>query len=242
MMIKLIQAEYIKGKHSFAKKCLFVFPLLVSVLAVVLMGGSLTQIGAYNWWYMMFLPVCVAFICIHLIEPEKKMHFFNLSILPIQKEKLWISKVYIGFCYLIIGNLVLFLLTTLSGALFGAQYSILRGIAAALVLSITWAWQIPLGMFLTTKFNSVITFLGIVILNILCSTQNIAGGNLWFIPFAIPSRLMAAILGINPNGVPMTLDSPLHNPNVILPGIIITTILFIISVIATKKWFNRSGE
>lgn len=241
-MVNLIKSEYIKGRRSFGRKCLVFFPLLVALMAIVLMGGAFIQVGAYNWWYMMFLPTCVALICINLTEPEKRMHFFNIAILPVQNKEIWLAKVCAGCCYLFTGNLIVFGLTTISGVFFGTQYPVLRGIVAALVLTVTWAWQIPLGMLLSIKFSSVVTFLGILGVNVICSIQTIAGGDLWFIPFAIPARLMAPILGINPNGVPMTADSPLHDFSVIMPGILITTILFAILLILTKNWFNRRSE
>lgn len=241
-MINAIRSELIKGRHSFGRKILFFFPLLVALMAIILMGGALTQVGAYNWWYMMFLPVTVALVCINLIEPEKRMQFFNVAILPAPKGRIWLAKVWTGCCYIFIGNIIVFGLTTVSGLFFGSQYPVWRGIAAALVLSVTWAWQIPLGMLLSFKLNSVVSFLGILGVNIVCSFQNIAGGRLWFIPFAIPARLMAPILGINPNGVPMAPDSPLYDTGVVLPGILITAALFAVSLLLTKSWFNDRSE
>lgn len=241
-MVNLIKSEIIKGRRSSGRKSLVLFPLLVALMAIVLMGGEFTQVGAYNWWYMMFLPTVVALACINLTGPEKRMQFFNVAILPMPKGNVWLAKVWAGCCYIFTGNLIVFGLTTLSGAFFGAQYSLLRGIAAALVLTVTWAWQIPMGMFLSTKFNSVVTFLGILGINVICSIQTIAGSRLWFIPFAIPARLMAPILGINPNGVPMAPDSPLHDFSVVLPGILITAALLVISLLLTKNWFNGRSE
>lgn len=241
-MINLIKSELIKGRRSSGRRSLVVFPLLVVLMAIVLMGGEFTQVGAYNWWYMMFLPTVVALTCITLIEPEKRMRFFNVAILPMPKGNVWLAKVWTGCFCMFISNLMVFGLTTISDIFFGSPYSIWQGMAAALILTVTWAWQIPLGMFLSSKLNSVVTFLGLLGINVICSSQNVAGGNFWFIPFAIPARLMAPLLGINPNGVPMSADSPLHNFHVMLPGILITAALFVVSLLLTKIWFNGGGE
>lgn len=238
-MGSLIRAEYIKGRRSFSRKSFVVFPLLVALLAIALMGGRFTQIGAYNWWYMMFLPACVALLCNGLITPEKQLQFFNVDILPIPRARLWLAKVCVGCGYLFAANCTVFVFTTMSGAVFGAQYAVWRGISAALVLTVTWAWQIPVGMLISARFSPVLTFLGILSANVLCSFQTIAGGDWWFIPFAIPARLMASILGVNPNGVPMTSDSPLHDTSVLLPGLLITATLFGFSLLLTTKWFKR---
>lgn len=238
-MTKLIQGEFIKGRRSFGRKSLILFPLLVSLMAIFLMGGQLTQIGAYNWWYMMLLPTVAALVCINIINPDKRLDFFNTSILPLTQAKVWQAKIWTGCFYVLLANSVVFGLTTLSGSLFDAQYPVWRGLVAGLVLTITWLWQIPLGMFLAAQFNSIVTFLSILVLNIGFSTQNIAGGSLWFIPFAIPARLMAALIKINPNGVPMDTASPLHDSIVILPGIAITSILFVLLYLLTTKWFSQ---
>lgn len=238
-MINLVKSEWIKGRHSFVRKSFVIFPLLVTLMAIFLMGGALVQSGAYNWWYIMLLPITVSLICISLTESDKKMCFFNIAILPVPKGKVWIAKIETGVLYLVIGNGIVFAMTALSRFFFDSQYSILQGLIATLVLSITWAWQIPLGMFLSTKFGSVATFLLLLGTNIVCSTQDIAGGRLWFIAFGIPARLMAPILGMNPNGVLLESDSLLWNTNVIFPGIFITIILFIVMLFLTKIWFER---
>jgi hypothetical protein len=48
-MVNLIKSEYIKGRRGAGRRGMIIFPLLVALMAVVLMGGSLTQVGAYNW-------------------------------------------------------------------------------------------------------------------------------------------------------------------------------------------------
>ncbi|MGM0214879.1 lantibiotic immunity ABC transporter MutE/EpiE family permease subunit [Enterococcus sp. AZ109] len=241
-MGKLIYAEYIKGRRSFGRRSLFFFPLLIALLAIFLMGGQFTQIGAYNWWYMTLLPTVTALVCINLINPDKRWAFFNLAVLPVAQTKIWQAKLWTGCSYLLVANFIVFGLTTLSGLLFGGQYPLWRGLAAGIVLTLTWLWQIPLGMFLATRFHSIATFLSLLGLNIVFSIQDFAGGSLWFIPFAIAPRLMAAILGINPNGVPMTADSPLHDTRVILPGLVISLILFLIFSWLTTKWFGNRRD
>lgn len=238
-MGSLIKSEYIKGKRSFGRKSLFIFPLVVTCLAIVLMGGQLTQIGALNWWYMMFLPATIALVSTNSITVEKNNEFFNVDILPYAKNKVWNAKIWVGVSYIFLANMFIFLMTTISGTVFGVQYTILRGVGAAFTLTIAVAWQAPLGMFLAAKFNSSVTLITIIAANFICSIQDIAGGKAWFIPFAIPARLMAPILGINPNGVPLEASSPLQATNVILPGIFITSILFAILFISSSKWFKE---
>ncbi|MBO0453025.1 lantibiotic immunity ABC transporter MutE/EpiE family permease subunit [Candidatus Enterococcus murrayae] len=241
-MGKIIQAELLKGKRSFGRKGIVLFPLLVSLMAIFLMGGQFTQIGAYNWWYMLLLPMVAALICNNLIDSDKQLSFFNVNILPISAKKIWQGKIWTGVLYLVFGNGLVFGLTTFSGLLFPAQYPVWRGAAAGIVLTVCWLWQIPFGLFLANRFNSIVTFLSILFLNIFCSSQTFAGGNLWYLPFAIAPRLMAPIIGINPNGVPLAAGSPLYDTSVIVPGLIITVSLFVLGYCLTTKWFGSGGH
>lgn len=241
-MNRLIKAEYIKGRRSFGRKSLVAFPLLVATMAIVLMGGQFSQIGAFNWWYMILLPTLMGLVCINLTEPEKRNGFFNVSVLPVAKGKIWLAKALAGCSYLLGANMVVFVLTAVSGSMFGAQYKLWQGLAAAFALTLACAWQIPLWMFISTRLSSVAALLGALIVNVLCSSQPMAGGRLWFVPFAIPARLMAPILGVNPNGVPMQPDSPLWDTGVILPGLLIASVLFVAVLYATGRWFNGRSD
>lgn len=238
-MGRLIQAELLKGRRSFGRKGLVIFPLLVSGMAIFLMGGQFTQIGAYNWWYMLLLPMVAALICINLIDSDKQLSFFNVNVVPISAAEIWQGKIWTGILYLLFGNGLVFGLTTISGIFFTAQYPIWRGLLAGLVLTLSWAWQIPFGLFVAARFNSIVTFISFLFLNIVCSIQTVAGGNLWYLPFAIAPRVMTPILGINPNGVPLEAGSPLHDTSVIVPGLIITSILFIVGYLLTTRWFAK---
>jgi len=241
-MRNLIKSEFIKGRRSFGRKSLVLFPLLTALMAIVLMGGRSTQIGAFNWWYMILFPTVAALVCMNLIGPEKRNQFFNVLVLPTPETKIWIAKILTGCCYLLCANLLVFGLTTISGFAFSAQYPVWSGISAAFVLTMTWAWQVPLGLFAAARFGSSVTLIGLLGLNLIFSVQDVAGGDLWFIPFAIPARLMAPILGINPNGIPLEVNSPLYDTGVILPGLLIASNLFVIVLFVTTKWFERQGD
>ena len=220
-MRQLVAAEWIKGRHSFVRSGLWLLPLLVCVLAIVLMGGQLVQVGAFNWWYVMLLPAFVALFCTQLAGQEKRAAWFNVLALPVAPVKVWRAKIYMGCGYLLAANLAVFVFTSIAGLVFGAQYAAWRGLAAALVLTVAFAWQVPLGLLLAARLGPVAAFLGILLPNILFSSQPFAGGTFWLLPFSIPARLMAPLLGVNPNGVPLQAGSPLLGPWVLLPGLFV---------------------
>lgn len=241
-MTNLIYSEWLKGKHTFSRKILFLFPLIPTLMAIILMSGSFSQVGAYNWWYMLFLPATVALMCSSVIQLDKRLNYFNTSVLPVSPKKIWLAKISTASLYLVLTNFFIFIFPALSGFIFGEQFSLLTGLCASLILSVTWLWQVPLSLFLTEKFNSSVTFLIIILANLLFSSQDFAGGKLWVIPFAIPARLMAAIIHVNPNGIPLATDSPLHQTSVILPGILITLALFLLGSYMTTSWFNKKEQ
>lgn len=237
-MTNLVKSELIKGRHSFVRKVILLFPLLCALLAIILMGGSNSQIGIFNWWYILLLPTVIALICINLIDPDKRLNFFNISILARNKNQIWFAKILTGESYLLLANLLVVGITSVTGMLFGSQYETWRGVVAFILLTISFAWQLPFGMFLVTRFNSAVTVISLVGLDIFFGSQPFAGTNLWMVPFAIPARLMAPILGINPNGVPLTDGSSLYDTDVLIPGIFISCLLFIAGTFLSTKWFE----
>jgi hypothetical protein len=110
-MSKIIRGEMLKGKRSFGRKSLILFPLLVSGMAIFLMGGELTQIGAYNWWYMLLLPMVVGLVCTNLVDADKRLGFYNCNVLPISPAKMWHGKIWTGLLYLAFSNAVVFVVS-----------------------------------------------------------------------------------------------------------------------------------
>lgn len=241
-MMQLIRSEHGKTKRSFARKSVWAAPLLISFAAIFLMGGAFTQIGAVNWWYLALQPMVIALVAVALVQGDKRSQFFAVRTLPVSQSKVWLAKVLVGALYILAANLVSFLGTSLSGALFGAQYAISRGFIAALLLTLTVLWQIPLGMWMTARFGGMPTFLLLLGLGVFSSGQPVAGGRFWVFPFAIPARLMAPLLLINPNGLPLEAGSPLADTGVLLPGALITLALFVLVTFLTGKWFAKWGE
>ena len=120
---------------------------------------------------------------------------------------------------------------------------IFNKLVAVLLLVITFLWQIPLCLFLGSKIGMfptiLINIIAYMVLGILAATKSIW----WMIPYAIPARLMCPILKVLPNGLPavegsMTFKPELLSNSVILPGVIITVILFIILTMVTAKWYE----
>jgi ABC-2 type transport system permease protein len=66
-----------------------------------------------------------------------------------------------------------------------------------------------------------------------------AATKLWFVPFAIPARLMCPIIKVLPNGLPLPEGHHLSDNRVIFTGLVITIGLYFIFSLITTLWFNK---
>lgn len=232
------KAEILKQKRSFHKVLLWLAPLLTMLLALVLMGGHHLQDGAYNWWYMLLLPGCFTMITAFTVMKERKKNRHGLLGIAVQKKRLWLAQIFVCTFFLFATCMCFFLFITIGGILFGHTVTILESFFASILLFITFAWQLPLWMLLTEKTGAFITILLSLFCNfavpVICAEESF-----WWIPFAIPARLMCACIHVLPNGLQVEIGSALADKGVILPGIVITLALFAFMTKITAAWFEK---
>lgn len=237
-MINMIKSEHLKQKHSFQKILIWLAPTITLLLAFILMGGNYVQLGGYNWWYMLILPGSTALIASSIINNDSKKKFHCLFSVVINKDKIWYSKIMLCTIYLAISCLIFFLGGSIWGYLFKDTMSIKNSFFASVVLFVTYSWQIPLFMYISMKFNTGITIIISLICNFfigaICAVTSI-----WWIPFAIPARLMCYIIGVKPNGLPVEDGTYIFNIKIILIALAITIILYMIISYLSAIWFKK---
>jgi ABC-2 type transport system permease protein len=81
----------------------------------------------------------------------------------------------------------------------------------------------------------IVNVLGNIACNVLLATT----AYWWAVPYAIPSRLMCAAIGVLPNGLPVPEGDALWDKSVILPGVLITLSLFFLLCILTMRVFRH---
>lgn len=245
-MYSYFKSEALKMKHTFAGKLIFLAPIF-TVLSSLFLAPMYFQMNCYNWWYAMILPGSISLGCTLVAVKDMKMKNRAVLSLPINLKKVWISKVLVCTVMLIYASIILLLGSIVLGNIFKfgpiGRITILNGLLGILVLVITFLWQIPLCLFLGSRIGMFPTILinmgAYMILGILAATKSIW----WMIPYAIPARLMCPIVKLLPNGLPavegsVTFKPELLSNGVILPGIIISVILFIILTMITAKWYE----
>lgn len=237
-MLSMIKAEHLKQKHSFQKILIWLAPTITLLLAFVLMEGNYIQVGGYNWWYMLILPGSMTLISALVINNDSSRKFHGLFSVVIDKDKIWYSKIIICTMYLAIACLIFFLEVTIIGYLFEDTISVKDSFLASVILFITYSWQIPLFMYMSMKFKAGIAIITSMICNFGIATI-CAVKSTWWIPFAIPSRLMCYVIGVLPNGLLVENGSYAFDIKIILIGLIITTILYMLISYLSARWFKK---
>ncbi len=109
---------------------------------------------------------------------------------------------------------------------------------ATSILFLTFAWQIPLFMFISEKIGSFFSIMVSLFCNMGFGIFS-ATTQFWYVPFAIPARLMCPIIKVLPNGLPLESGNHLDDPSVIFIGLMITVTLYFIFSFITTLWFNH---
>lgn len=237
-MINYIKAEFLKQKNSFNQKIIWLVPMVVVIISFLLMGAGYVQTASYNWWYVLFLPFTFTYISASIMKKEKKYNYHGLFGIVHNKKKLWYAKIAIGTVYLLVTCILFFVITMIAGFIFVKQITVVNNLLASLLLFVTFAWQIPLFMLITLKLNMFVSILISLVCNLMiaciCAVESY-----WWVPFSIPARLMCPVIKVLPNGLLMSNDNPLSSNQVIIPGILITVVLYVVLNIITSKIFEK---
>lgn len=237
-MGRYLRAELLKQKRTFNKILIWLAPLVTILLSVALMRGRFLQIGAYNWWYMLILPGSFTMIAAFMAVKERRKNRHGLFGVAVQKKKLWAAQILVCTFYLLLTCILFSVLIIVEGLLFGGDLSPAQSLTAGIVLFVTYAWQIPLWMFLADHTGVAFT----VFVSLLCNNFSailFAGKSCWWIPFAIPARMMCVCIHVLPNGLPMEAGNPLADGAVAVWAICIAVLWYAGILTVTALWFEK---
>ncbi len=225
MMLRLLNSELLKKRHTFSLKLVIVSPFITLILGYILSGNSV-QLTGYNWWYIIMLPISLSIWCASSVSNEKRSGYQNLLCIPIKLQTIWISKVLSVMVLLLTSCLLIWGLCSIFGAFTVMHISVINGFIGSLLLFLTFIWQIPLIIIVAKKFGYLFAVLGSFGCNIILSM--IGTTSSWFLcnPFSIPARVVCPFFGIQPNGLPIENGSILLETNLILPAVAINIVLF----------------
>lgn len=234
-MINIIKSEFHKSRNTSINKFIIITPLFTIFLSLLWGGG---QNGAYNWWYVIFLPGLISIISAQVITIEENLSYKALLLYPQDKGAMWLGKIiYMGILLVLI-NIIFMVGIILVGFIYEPTISLNSNILGTMLLIATLLFQIPISLFLTVRFNMFVSILFNIVMTFF---GVISFGTKYFVTFysyGITSTLMVPILHILPNGLPVVGDIPLLNMR-ILPGIATNLLIFLILTILTTIWFRN---
>jgi len=236
-MLDLIKCERLKYKRTVIKKLIFLIPIAVTFLGIVMIPYNTNQLFAYNMWYLFMLPFLVGYIVSSMVAIEKKHLYHGLLGVFEDKKKLWYAKTFYGIIIIFLANVVMSIFGIGFKFVFNSPVGVKETIIAMLVLSIVYAWQVPLFMCFSRKINFIIVSAIATVLNVGLSINFAL--KVWWLPFAMPTRLMCPLLKIYPNGEVVEDGSKYLDNGIVAPSIVISIILLIVVTIVTAKLFEK---
>lgn len=244
-MIRYFISENLKIKNTFLSKLIWIMPML-TVIFTIFVEPSNVQHAVYNFWYVMILPGAVSLIFVLLSRVDSKMKNKAVISLPLDLRKVWLAKVLVGIKSMSISCAIIFLAAQLSIFVINdkleKQISVFAGLSAIIVLIITFAWQVPLCMYLENKIGLFQTVLISIIVNFAFAVLSVK--NFWWAsPFTYPARLMCPILKILPNGLAAEQGNKTFTPELLnvwsIPfALSISIILFFVVTYLTARWYE----
>lgn len=228
-------------RHTFSMKLVFFAPLATLLLGYIL-SGSYVQLSAYNWWYTIILPVLVSMLSASMIVRERNTGMQNILCLPVSSSKIWLGKIMALILLVLGANLLLWLATTAAGFAASMEVSPLNGLIGCILLALTFVWQIPLVMLLTSLMGYFPALILSVGANLLLST--IGAEKSWFFldPYAIPARVVCPFFGMHPNGLPLENGSSLLDGAAAVPGVLIGLTLLVLMTWVGSRLFGKGAR
>lgn len=245
--MKEFSSEWLKYKRTFTKKLILGIPLifvLKALLLRVLLPGTLTPWEGllaltFNWWPVVFLPLGFGIFSWLGTRIEDQSGAYKILRTEADPQRLWMFKILTMGALSLLSHIVLGLSTFLGGMVTASGPAPVEKIALGCLLCFLSSLPlIPLclwaahgkGLFFVLSL-SLAGFLGGVL-----GAQK----PFWFlVPWSLATRLMAPVMGVHPNGVPLERGDPLLRPGQILPGLLAAFFFFALFTFLSAKWFRK---
>lgn len=243
--MKYIKAEWLKEKRSSNRHLMFGVPigfivfttLMSSIMAPPPEGRSNLLAVAFNWYPIIILPVVLSLFTINLYQKETGPCLIKQRSIGISRAKLLLAKnivmVIEVMITLTVSGLFLYLMGNFAGNDPISAREIIRG------SMFLWIGSFPL-LSLSVWLYQLLSGMGVIIVNFMLSL--VATSSYWFLfPWTYNLRLMAAAVGIHPNGTFLPPDSLLLAPQNLFIGTFLSIIIYGVSCVIVV-WQERRKE
>lgn len=152
-----LRAEALKSRHAAPVRLAVLMALPMPLLGAMPYRG--VQIfSAWNYWYALFLPVALSLVVACVARADARTRMRGLLGLGFPLGRAWWAKALWCLALCTLSNLVVFGIY-LAGSAFSSQGLTAAGtltmLLCALANTLTAAWMIPAGLFLTARLGMV---------------------------------------------------------------------------------------
>lgn len=244
-----LAAEVRKFRHAAPMRLALIMALPFPLIALLTAPSGNVSFSPWNYWYVLLMPVAIALFtgCVANADARMRNRPFLGSGAPLGQA--WWSKAL--WCLMLSGlsNLVVLALYIAALAIGGSlsTAAVLTMALAALATTITSAWMIPAGLFLTARAGLLAgIFLPLAV--------QLVGGFAWsaipvpqLFPPSATTVIPTAFIPVLPSGEPLAADTVLGgalaaNGTLTWAGIAVAALTLVLLTAVSAAWFAQSEE
>lgn len=242
-------AEVRKFRHAAPMRLALIMALPFPLIALLTAPSGNVSFSPWNYWYVLLMPVAIALFTGCVANADARMRNRPLLGSGAPLGQAWWAKAL--WCLMLSGlsNLVVLALYIAALAIGGSlsTAAVLTMALAALATTITSAWMIPAGLFLTARAGLLAgIFLPLAV--------QLVGGFAWsaipvpqLFPPSATTVIPTAFIPVLPSGEPLAADTVLGgalaaNGTLTWAGIAVAALTFILLTAVSAAWFAQSEE
>ena len=244
-----LAAEVRKSRHAAPMRLALIMALPFPLIALLTAPSGNVSFSPWNYWYVLLMPVAIALFTGCVANADARMRNRPLLGSGAPLGQAWWAKAL--WCLMLSGlsNLVVLALYIAALAIGGSlsTAAVLTMALAALATTITSAWMIPVGLFLTARAGLLAgIFLPLAI--------QLVGGFAWsaipvpqLFPPSATTVIPTAFIPVLPSGEPLAADTVLGgalaaNGALTWAGIAVAALTFVLLTAVSAAWFAQSEE
>ncbi|WP_239402230.1 hypothetical protein [Enorma massiliensis] len=244
-----LAAEVRKSRHAAPMRLALIMALPFPLIALLTAPSGNVSFSPWNYWYVLLMPVAIALFTGCVANADARMRNRPLLGSGAPLGQTWWAKAL--WCLMLSGlsNLVVLALYIAALAIGGSlsAAAVLTMALAALATTITSAWMIPAGLFLTARAGLLAgIFLPLAV--------QLVGGFAWsaipvpqLFPPSATTVIPTAFIPVLPSGEPLAADTVLGgalaaNGTLTWAGIAVAALTFVLLTAVSAAWFAQSEE
>ena len=246
---RVLRAEARKFRHAAPLRLAIIMALPFPLMALVVRFHGEVSFSPWNYWYVLLMPVTIALVTGCVANADARMRNRSLLGLGVPLGQAWWAKALWCLALSALSNFVVFAIyvaaIAIGGGLSGA--AVLTMACAAAATTITSAWMIPAGLFLTARAGLLAgIFLPLAV--------QLVGGFAWsaipmpqLFPPSATAVIPTAFIPVLPSGEPLTADMVLGGAlaadgMLTWAGIAVGAVVFVLLTALSAAWFAQSEE